>query len=138
VIHRLVMASVMVAATATTVLGEDRAQMNEASLVLVSDNTACRLVRLSEAGDVVLRLPLSGLCLFHRDDKGALRVMESPEGPIFLIESTRLLPENPQDCDTRVLAIRAAGDGLTPAPTPSRVAMCPPFQWDDVMFLGPF
>jgi hypothetical protein len=136
--HRLLIASILASLTMTAARAEDRAALQDMTFALVSDRTACRLVQMAPAGDVVLRLPLTGLCTFHRDATGALRVMDTPEGPVFLIETSHPVAEGAPDCNTAVLAVRVTPDGAVPAPEPARVAACPPFQWDDVMFLGAF
>jgi hypothetical protein len=136
--HRLLIASVMLSAIVTAARAEDRATLQDTTFALVSDRAACRLVQMAPAGDAILRLPLAGLCTFHRDATGALRVMDTPEGAVFLIETSRPLAEGAVDCDTAVLAVRVTAEGAVLAPAPARVASCLPFQWDDVMFLGAF
>jgi hypothetical protein len=130
-------AAVLIAA-ATTAHADDRATLGGSTLILLSDRTACRLVQMTADTDTILRLPLSGLCTFHRDDAGALRIMDTATGPVFLIETSTLQTGSTQDCDTQVLAVRLTAGGLTPASAAARVASCLPFQWDDAMFLGAF
>jgi hypothetical protein len=136
--QRLLLASIFAGLTMTAAQAEDRAALQDSVFVLVPDRTACRLVQMAPAADVILRLPLAGLCTFHRDPAGALRVMDTPEGPVFLIETSHPVDGAATDCDTAVLAVRMTAGGPVLAPQPSRVAACLPFQWDDVMFLGAF
>jgi hypothetical protein len=136
--RNITVAAVLIAATSTAASGEDRATLGDTSLILLSDRTACRLVQMTADTDTVLRLSLSGLCTFHRDDAGALRIMDTDAGPVFLIETSTLQTGSTQDCDTQVLAIRQTADGLMQAPAAARVASCLPFQWDEAMFLGAF
>ena len=136
--HNITVAAVLIAAASTAAYGDDRATLQDSSLILLSDRTACRLVQMTADADTVLRLPLSGLCTFHRDDTGALRIKDTEAGPVFLIETSTLQTGSTTDCDTQVLAIRQTADGLTPAPSAARVASCLPFQWDEAMFLGAF
>jgi hypothetical protein len=136
--RKALVAGLMTVAAATAAFGDDRAALADTTLILLSDRTACRVVHMTADGDAVLRLPLSGLCTFHRDAAGAMRIMETEAGPVFLIETSALQTGSTQDCDTQVLALRLTPEGLAQAPAAARVASCLPYQWDDAMFLGAF
>ena len=132
------LAGMAILLSATAAFADDRASVGAVQLALLPDGSACRLLQLGADTDQVIRLPLAGLCQFHRDPGGALRVMDSPDGAIFLVETAVPKSDSPGDCDTQVLAVRMTANGPVAAATPARVASCPPFQWDDVMFLGAF
>lgn len=95
-----------------------------------------------------IRLFITGSCTLHRDLAGAVRVQRVRGDDVFLVESSVHNPNQPRDCDTRVQAVivgrgDSAGDGgrtlelrARVSEGVSRVASCPPFQWDDAMFRG--
>jgi hypothetical protein len=132
------LACILALLSASAAWAQDRAVVRDLSMALLPDNNACRLVQMAGDQDQIIRLPLAGLCSFHRDASGAVRVMDADAGPIFLVETSIPLIDSPGDCDTRVLAIRLTANGAQAAPTPARVAACLPFEWDDAMFLGAF
>ena len=123
---------------AAPVLANDRAVLGEMTLVVQSERDACRLIALSETGDQILRLGMSGLCRFHRTPDGDLRSVDSPLGPVVLVETSAPMPDGSGDCRTSVQAVRLTDAGAEAAPSPALVASCLPFQWDEVMFLGVF
>jgi len=57
---------------------------------------------------------------------------------VFLIEHSVPNPKSPGDCDTHIQAVLLSAEGARSSRAVERVAMCPPFQWDDVMFVGLF
>ena len=128
--------AVSIGLAASSAWADDVASVGEAELRLFSSRDACRLLVLSEMDDTVLRLPLSGLCTFHRDEDGGLRLVQSDAGEIFLIETSTHLDDG--DCRTNVLAVRIENGAYELAPSPATVASCLPFKWDEVMFLGVF
>lgn len=136
--HKTLAAAALISSLSTVSYGQDTATLQGSTLLIASDRAACRLVHLAATADAVHRLPLSGLCTFHRDKAGALRVMKTKDGPVFLIETSALQTGSKQDCETRVLAVRLTAGGPKLAPSPAKVSSCVPFHWDDAMFLGSF
>jgi len=53
-----------------------------------------------------------------------------------LVERSTPNGDHPGDCDTRVQAIIVSPETLRTSTGVERVAMCTPFRWDDVMFIG--
>lgn len=84
------------------------------------------------------QLQLLPPCQVHRRTDRSVRV-ESPQGaPVALIESSRPHPELPNDCDTRIQAVRVIDGKPRVSEHVSRVASCPPFQWDLTLFSALF
>lgn len=100
------------------------------------DSNPCALRYSREASVKELLLKVSSPCVFHRDPSGALRVQRVKDRTVFLIESSVHDPDQPGDCKTEVQGITVSPTGLTASSQVERVAMCTPFQWDEVMFIG--
>lgn len=111
-------------------------EINGTHFALLSPNGTCRLVILADDEDAVIRLPLSGSCMFHVDEAGALRTITTGKSEIFLIETSTPIADG--DCRTEVLAVKVGKESVELAPSPALVASCLPFMWDPVMFLGVF
>ncbi|MBM7069315.1 hypothetical protein [Actibacterium sp. 188UL27-1] len=122
----------------TAAQADDRAILADGEMAVLSGRTGCHVVMMTEARDQVVELDVSGLCQLHRDSTGAPRSVEGPVGRIFLVEQSVPATDGSGDCDTQVQAVAVGEDGLVVAPNTARVASCPPFQWDEVMFLGVF
>jgi hypothetical protein len=97
----------------------------------------CRL-RSSDVAVTVADLQISWPCAFHRRRDGEVRVLPDRNDSIFLVESSRRDPANPTRCITEVQAVRVQGRTLRPSPHHDVVTICPPFQWDEVMFRALF
>ncbi len=113
--------------TSVTVLGT--------SLLLV-DGTPCIVRARREAGNIDLRLSVSSPCALHRDRDGAIVTRVVNGTHVLLVERSERDATRPGSCDTRVQAIAVTPDAVRVSKAVERVAMCPPFQWDDVMFLA--
>lgn len=95
----------------------------------------CRLLVPEQPGiDLRLKWP----CQFHRDASGKLRTQQVGARQVMLVESSEQMPPPSQDCRTEIQAIRSTEQGLEASPAVSRVAACPPFQWDEKVFIGLF
>ncbi|MEL6521441.1 MAG: hypothetical protein AAFQ66_10790 [Pseudomonadota bacterium] len=128
----------VLASMAGVAWGDDRATIGEIEIVVLSSRDGCRIVMMSQHGDQVEPLALSGLCTLHRNEEGAVRQVSGPDGPIFLVEHSVAARDGSGDCLTNVQAVAVSEQGLVVAPNPALVATCPPFRWDEVMFLGVF
>ena len=98
----------------------------------------CHLVYSSPLNKGDLTLQVIPPCSFHRSPDGKVRIMPTPKGDVMLIESSRPHPDLPKDCQTRIQGVRINREHVKISSSISKVTMCPPFQWDDVMFLGIF
>jgi hypothetical protein len=107
-------------------------------LSLVQTKEECHLVYSSplNKGDLILRVIPP--CGFHRSPDGKVRIMPTPKGDVLLIESSRPHSNFPKRCHTQIQGIRISLEQVKISSEVSKVLMCPPFQWDDVMFLGIF
>lgn len=95
------------------------------------------VVRYGRGGEMTdLRLGLSPPCTLHRNADGTVRVRPVKGLQALLVQRSTPAPERPGDCDTHVQALVVAPESVRSSTAVSRVAMCLPFQWDDVMFIG--
>jgi hypothetical protein len=112
-----------------------RARFLAQDLQLEARDGNCRLLVPEQPGiDLRLKWP----CQFHRDSSGKLRTKQVGERQVILVENSEQLPPPNKDCRTEIQAIRSAEQGLEASPAVSRVAACPPFQWDEKVFIGLF
>ncbi|MCY1287968.1 hypothetical protein D9M70_369850 [compost metagenome] len=111
-----------------------RARLGERQLALKDQDGRCVL---EEPGQASLALQLKWPCRFHLDAEGGLRTRQVGETRVLLVESSERMPDS-QDCRTEIQAVRTLGNGLQPSTAVSRVAACPPFQWDEKVFIGLF
>lgn len=104
-------------------------------LQLEERNGNCRLLVPEQPGiDLRLKWP----CQFHRDSSGKLRTKQVGERQVILVENSEQQPSPSKDCRTEIQAIRSAEQGLEASSAVSRVTACPPFQWDEKVFIGLF
>jgi hypothetical protein len=75
-------------------------------------------------------------CAFHTDAQGQTRSHVQAGATYLLIEASTATTG--RDCDTQLQAVRVRGDIVRLAPHRSRVASCPPFQWEAPVFTGAF
>lgn len=145
--QRLAFAAAVAGALATTVMNNgaaasplvDAAEIDGQRLTLTAHEDGCTLITGVD-GTVGRPVAIPAPCSFHRDGNGAVRVMLRDRNAILLIQSSRPHGELPGDCETFVRAV-AVGDGdgdVALSPHTSRLAACPPFHWDDVLFYGLF
>ncbi|PXX52819.1 hypothetical protein SAMN05660489_06013 [Pseudomonas sp. LAMO17WK12:I10] len=105
-------------------------------LLLEERNGNCRVLVPQQPGiDLSLKWP----CQFHRDPSGTLRTKQVGTRQVILVESSEQLPPPSRDCRTEIQALRSgSGQTLEASAAVSRVTACPPFQWDEKMFIGLF
>ncbi|QDH68711.1 hypothetical protein [Marilutibacter alkalisoli] len=111
-----------------------RAQFFEHALQLQEHEGRCRLASDGGYLDLLLEWP----CRFHLDRHGALRIQPVGNSHVLLVESSEAMPPPHRDCRTVVQAVGSDSHGLKASPVVSRVAACPPFEWDAKMFIGLF
>jgi hypothetical protein len=107
-------------------------------LSLTQTKEGCHLVYSSPStkGDLILQVIPP--CNFHHSPDGKVRIMPTPKGDIMLVESSRPHLSRSKDCDTQIQGVRISHEQIKISSAISKVAMCTPFQWDEVMFLGIF
>lgn len=92
----------------------------------------CNLRFLNPQGPT-LRLALPPGCRFHRLQTGEVRVERTTRGAVAMVESSRKIPDT-RDCETSLQAIVVQNGSVRLSEQVKKVAMCPPFQWDPMMF----
>ncbi len=76
-------------------------------------------------------------CAFHVDQRDAVRVLRRGRADFLLIESSHAT--SGRDCDTRLQALRiSARADVALSAHRSRLAACPPFQWEEPLFTALF
>ena len=83
-----------------------------------------------------LRLGITPPCALHRDENGSVRTRHVGDALVFLVESSSPDPRHPGTCNTEIRGVIVARESVRSSKVVERVAMCAPFQWDDVMFIG--
>ena len=109
-------------------------RVSGADLGLLNDGGGCALV--TKAGTEALGIPWP--CNFHRQEDGTIRSVSSDGSSIVLVESSRPDPDYSGDCITRIRAVRIENGAVEISTGTSSVATCPPFDWEQKMFLGLF
>jgi hypothetical protein len=93
----------------------------------------CHLAVVSE-GSESLELPMTipWPCEFHRDMTGAIRTIRENDAIFALIESSERT--GPKDCESFVQAVKIVAAKVEVSSHHDRLASCPPFQWDKMLF----
>ena len=74
-------------------------------------------------------------CHFHVDKAGNVRTIQGASHVYVLVESsTRVKGASSDECETFLRSIRINGKRVEVSPHRDRVASCPPFQWDALVF----
>jgi hypothetical protein len=122
--------------------------IGENKLTLQNNDGKCRLL----FGEQKIDLDIPWQCNFHRLPEGKVRVFprdfykaKSKKTPkeyknvqIILIEYSKPDENNPKDCRTEIQAIKISKGKITKSTKMGNLAVCPPFQWDDINFIGLF
>jgi hypothetical protein len=126
--------------------GKVAAQPTPAALEYTVPRLVLRLQQGSGGCELMLHKPpaqprnvataLPWPCAFHADAQGQPRRHVQGGATYLLIESST--PAQGRDCDTQLQAVRVRGDAVRLAPHRSRLASCPPFQWEAPVFTGAF
>lgn len=126
--------------TSTNLKPKETITVSGYKISLFQNGAKCWISYAKKGGKVKelrLNLPMSLPCQFHRDDKGKLRTKNVNGSTIILIESWQPEAKPIQDvkkyCDTQIQAL-VIKKGKVVLGGVDKVAMCPPFQWDDYMF----
>ncbi len=82
---------------------------------------------------------ISGPCALHKTLKGEIRYYKDAGRNIVLIESSQPDPSRGiKSCITNIRAFAYDEQSFVLSAHTSRVASCPPFQWDQKMFTALF
>lgn len=77
------------------------------------------------------RFEFPAACSFVSDSSGAIRVVTTDSGKAVMVESSRPIE---RDCDTATRVVVITREGPRVSNAVQRVAMCAPFEWDEMMF----
>lgn len=105
-------------------------QNTDVRLRLVEQHGVCSILAANNSAQSV-NLPWP--CQFHLNKQGRIREVKQGKYVYLIIESTRQLPEK-KDCETHLRALRIRGKHWQLSEFQDKVASCPPFQWDQMMF----
>ena len=94
----------------------------------------CALRYRSEDQSGTLELALPDPCSFSLNSEGGVRIVETQQGRVIAVESSRAAKLPGGRCDTRIRAIVLAGKALRLSARTQRVAQCLPAVWDELMF----
>lgn len=116
-------------------------------LTLKNEAGKCQLTSSGDTFD----LQIPGQCDFHRSPEKTVRVFprdfysgkkKQPKNykntQIILIEHSTANPDNPGDCRTQLQAIKIVSGKISVSKSTSKLASCPPFQWEEINFTGLF
>ncbi len=111
-------------------------KVGQTQLRLEDGDGVCRAIastREGAAARYILDVPWP--CQFHVDKAGNVRTIQGAGHVYVLVESsTRVKGASSDDCETFLRSIRINGKRVEVSPHKDRVASCPPFQWDALMF----
>ena len=128
----LVLAACNSSTQGSTTLAENRLELENQNEVCHVKNIAAN----NSSQPHSLNIPWP--CNFHKNKSGDVRIIRSGEYDYLLVESSKPSPENSRDCETHLRSIRAAGEQLEISQHQDKVTSCPPFQWDDMVFIALF
>ncbi len=101
-------------------------------LILLQQEQVCHIKQHnSSASAHSLKLPWP--CQFHTKKDGKVRVIKRGQYDYLMVESSKKIA-NSRDCDTEMRSIRARADKWEISEYSNKVASCPPFQWNAVVF----
>ncbi len=109
--------------------------VGQTKLWLEDHNGTCHAIASTEQGSTaqhVLGIPWP--CHFHTDRTGNIRTLQEGGYVYALVESSRRVAQLSHDCETYLQSIRVRGASIEVSQHKDRVASCPPFQWDSVLF----
>lgn len=116
-------------------LNEGAVRLAGTKLQLEERNQVCHVTNLSFADRAkAYSLAIPWPCSFHKNKSGEARIIRSGEYEYLLVESSKSMTGNVHDCETHLRAIRASGKQLYISQHRDKVASCPPFQWDKMVF----
>jgi hypothetical protein len=101
--------------------------------------TGCVVVWSGGGAEQSLQIGIPGPCDLHKTLGGDVRVHKDKNRSIVLIEHSVPDPtRGGKTCITEIRALAIEAGQATVSRSTSRVASCPPFQWDQVVFTGLF
>ena len=112
-------------------------RLSKVELELEDDKANCRLhIKSSSGKRSVKSVLVPAPCGFHVDLKGTVRTVRDKRHTYLLMESSTRM--NDLDCTTYLQSVRIRGGVVQLASVQSKLASCPPFQWEWQVFTGGF
>jgi hypothetical protein len=117
---------------------QQKLQLNvgQTQLRLEDSKGMCSAIASAEHGSTAqYALDIPWPCRFHTDKADNVRTVQGAGYTYVLVESsTRTTHPSSDDCVTHLQSIRIKGLSVEISPHKDRVASCPPFQWDAILF----
>lgn len=133
--HRLVLIVAMTSLLPTSLALATQngpAQLANTQLLLLQQEQVC-YIKQQNSSAPAQSLKLAWPCQFHTKKDGNLRVIKRGEYEYLMIESAKHIA-NSRDCATEMRVIRARAGKWAISEHSNKVASCPPFQWDAMVF----
>lgn len=122
----------------STALGEQTV-IGSVRLQLTARGQTCHVSATSKAEKTEGRdMGMPWPCHFHKGKDGKIRVVRNGKYGHVLVEASKPNPAGGKDCETHLRAIQVAGKKWKVSEHQDKVASCPPFQWDEMVFAGLF
>jgi len=103
-------------------------------LQLEEHDQICHVINLSSTKkSQMYSLEIPWPCNFHKNRSGEVRIIRNGKYEYLLVEASTPVPDS-HDCETHLRAIRATGKKAYISEYKDKVASCPPFQWDKLVF----
>jgi hypothetical protein len=110
-------------------------KLGEVRLVLEERGSVCFMKRVDVGGgERFYSLNIPHPCTFHKSTHGDVRTIRRGKYQYALVESSKHAGAGASECETHLRAIRAAGTHFQISRHKDKVASCPPFQWDRLLF----
>ncbi len=115
------------------------ARGDQLPLKVQSNVTGCVVVWSGGGAVQSLNVGIPGPCDLHRNLSGEVRIHKEENRSIVLIEHSVQDPtRGGKTCITEIRALAFDAAQVTLSRSTSRVANCPPFQWDQMVFTALF
>jgi len=112
---------------------------NAETIEVKAGNSECIVLWTGEASSQEINVGLPAPCALHKTLAGDVRVYKEKTRSIILIETSVPDPSRGEkSCITQIRALAYSAKTATLSKNISRVASCPPFQWDQKMFTALF
>jgi hypothetical protein len=106
-------------------------------LRIEQENDQCLVVAVgADSVPRKMALDIPAPCAFHRDTAGAVRTFSRNGVTIALLEHSMKRTDGLSGCRTRLQPIELGAAGEISKKPVRRVAACPPFQWDQKVFVA--
>lgn len=114
------------------------AEAGHPTIEVVAASDRCTIIWTGSSSSRELAVGIPAPCRIHKDLSGKVRYRMQDGRSIALIESSSPDPSRGNSCLTQIRGVRFDHASVTLSGGVSKVASCPPFQWDDKMFTGLF